>query len=161
MLTYWKSGCPSPPRRTIPRLSRGIQIYLTVRNFRCTCGGNTPPGAMSGMWKRSHGRTTKAPPDANCMFGYIGPTVKGGRFSTVPYEYDASGVLHASSKKAMLGMPYTVNIGTIGPQPPDVERVIGYFGTNLRGPLVSAWPGAIPGFQVQATRRITIGVRAD
>jgi hypothetical protein len=97
----------------------------------------------------------------NCLFTYKGPTVKDGRFSTVPYEYDSSGVLHTTSKKAMLGMPYTVYVSSVGPQPPDVENVIGYFGTNLRGPLVTEWQGGPPGFHVEAKGRIIIGVRTD
>jgi len=117
-----------------------------------------PDGTQLGVLMQGERGTGCSP---NCLFTYKGPTVKDGRFSTVPYEYDSNGILHTTSKKAMLGMPYTVYVGSMGPQPPDVENVIGYFGTNLRGPLVTEWPGTIPGFQVQVRRRITIGVRAD
>src|SRR5262249_48665118 len=41
---------------------------------RAGCGRSACPVRMSGMWKRSHRRTTKAPPDERGGNRYVRPT---------------------------------------------------------------------------------------
>src|SRR5262249_7112414 len=41
-------------------------------------------GSMSGMWKRSHGRTSEAPPDESGGYRYVRPTATALHLDTKP-----------------------------------------------------------------------------
>ena len=56
-------------------------------------------GSMSGMWKRSHGRTSETPPDERGGYRYVRPT------ATAPHSDSTPSGLPARVSSVMCGRP--------------------------------------------------------